>query len=176
MPWNRKKVLKLSKGFVGRINNCANLALPKVERALKFAYRDRKQRRRLARRDWIQSINAACREQDIRYSLLVNYLNKSNIQLDRKSLASLAQNEPYSFKAVIDELKLQGKHEKVVSHKHQTKRISYLEALSNGMLVRGVPPELVRPEDQISEVSMQLRDDIPQKEKEKITIVRWDKA
>lgn len=151
------------------------MALPRVERALKFAYRDRKQRRRTARKTWIMSINAACREQDINYSQFAKYLGRSNIKLDRKSLAGLAQMEPYSFKAVVDELKLQGKHEKVVSQHHQTKRISYLEALSNGMLVKGIPPPLVKEEDQISELSMMVRDDLPLEKKKKIEIIRWDK-
>jgi large subunit ribosomal protein L20 len=81
--------------------------VPKVERALKFAYRDRRVRPRIMRKNNIMTINAAVREHNINYSRFVQSLNNSNLQLNRKVLANMAINEPFSFKAVVDELKIQ---------------------------------------------------------------------
>lgn len=106
--WARKKVFALAKGFRGRSKNCFGIALRKVHRASQYAYRDRRTRRRNYRRDWISTINAATREHGIPYSRFANALVKhSNIELDRKILANLSLNEPYSFKCVIDEVRLQ---------------------------------------------------------------------
>lgn len=105
--WTRKKYIRLAKGFYGRMKNCLRVMVPKVERALKFAYRDRKVRPRQMRTNNILTINSAVREHNINYSRLIYSLNRSNIKLDRKVLANLAINEPFSFKAVVDELKIQ---------------------------------------------------------------------
>ena len=106
--WSRKKVLKLAKGFVGRKKNCFGIALRSVHRACRYMYRDRKNKKRTMRRDWISTINAATREHGLSYSRFAFALEKaSNVQLDRKILSSLAQTEPYSFKAVLDEVKVQ---------------------------------------------------------------------
>ncbi len=102
--FSRRKVFRLSKGFTGRSNNCFGLALRKVHRALQYAYRDRKVKKRIVRRDWIQSINAAVREHGVNYSRFQCGLTRSNIQLDRKILADLAANEPFSFKAIVEEV------------------------------------------------------------------------
>ena len=106
--WSRKKVFGLAKGYRLRSKNVFNIAIRKVFRAMQFSYRDRRQRRRLYRREWISTINAATREHGIPYSRFANGLVKhSNIEVDRKILANLANNEPYSFKSVIDEVRLQ---------------------------------------------------------------------
>ena len=105
--WTRKKYLKLAKGFYGRMKNCLRVMVPKVERALKFAYRDRRRRPRIMRSNNIQTINASVKEHNINYNKFINSLNNSNIQLDRKVLANLAINEPFSFKAIVDEIKIQ---------------------------------------------------------------------
>ncbi len=98
----------MAKGFRGRSKNCFGIALRKVHRAMQYAYRDRRIRRRNYRREWIQTINAATREHGIPYSRFANALVKhSNIELDRKILANFALNEPYSFKCVVDEVRLQ---------------------------------------------------------------------
>eukprot|EP01017_Pseudomicrothorax_dubius_P021505 TRINITY_DN2315_c0_g3_i1.p1 TRINITY_DN2315_c0_g3~~TRINITY_DN2315_c0_g3_i1.p1 ORF type:complete len:170 (-),score=35.69 TRINITY_DN2315_c0_g3_i1:127-636(-) len=132
MPtWTRKKYIRLAKGFYGRNKNTMRTMAPRVERALCFAYRDRKTKRRLYREGWIISINAAVREHDINYSRFVNCLNNSNIQLDRKILADLAQNEPYTFKAIVDEVKFQ-------NHWQDPLRptVTYHDALAKGLLVQ----------------------------------------
>jgi large subunit ribosomal protein L20 len=106
--WNRKKVIRLASGFAGRSKSCFGLALRKVHRAAQYAYRDRRVKKRLMRSNWIQSINAGVREHGLTYSVFANALvKKSNIELDRKILQVLAVTEPYSFKSVIDEVKVQ---------------------------------------------------------------------
>ena len=105
--WSRKKVFRLAKGFTGRSNNCFGLALRKVLKKLTYAYRDRKVKKRLMRRQWIHSINAGVREHGISYSRFTCGLTRSNILLDRKILADLAINEPFSFKSVVEEVNKQ---------------------------------------------------------------------
>ena len=105
--WSRKKVFRLAKGFTGRSKNCYGLALRKVYKKLQYAYRDRKVKKRVMRRNWIQSINAAVREHGINYSRFLYGVSRSNIELDRKILSDLAVNEPYSFRAVLDEVNKQ---------------------------------------------------------------------
>ncbi len=101
-----KKILKLAKGFRGRSKNCFRVAVEKVEKALRYAYRDRRNRKRDFRALWIQRINAAVREHGLIYSQFINGLTLANIELDRKVLADLAVREPESFKAVVDQVKV----------------------------------------------------------------------
>jgi large subunit ribosomal protein L20 len=103
----KKKYFKLAKGFYGRAKNCLKVAIPKVEKSLLYAYIGRKQRPRKFRREWIGTISAAVRDHGVMYSRFMNALTYSNIGLNRKVLADLAENEPYSFKAIVDELKVQ---------------------------------------------------------------------
>jgi large subunit ribosomal protein L20 len=98
-----KKVLKLAKGFRGRSKNCFRIAVEKVEKALAYAYRDRRNRKRDFRALWIQRINAAVREHGLTYSTFINGLTLANIDLDRKVLADLAVREPEAFKNVVDQ-------------------------------------------------------------------------
>lgn len=99
-----KKILKLAKGFRGRSKNCFRIAVEKVEKALSYAYRDRRVRKRDFRALWIQRINAAVREYGLTYSTFINGLNLANIDLDRKVLADLAVREPEAFKNVLDQV------------------------------------------------------------------------
>jgi len=101
-----KKVLKLAKGFRGRSKNCFRVAIEKVEKALTYAYRDRRARKRDFRALWIQRINAGVREHGLVYSQFINGLNLASIELDRKILADLAVREPESFKAIVDQVKV----------------------------------------------------------------------
>lgn len=105
--FSKQKYFRLAKGFYGRAKNCIKLTIPKVEKGLQKAYIGRKQRPRNMRRDWIISISAATRDLNMPYSLFINSLNNSNVNLNRKILADLAINEPFSFKAVFDELMVQ---------------------------------------------------------------------
>ncbi|MDR0423766.1 MAG: 50S ribosomal protein L20 [Rickettsiales bacterium] len=100
----RKKVLARAKGFRGRAKNCFSIALERVEKALHYATRDRKTRKRDLRALWIQRINAAVRPFGLIYSTFIKKLKDSNISLDRKSLAELAVREPNAFSGLVKSL------------------------------------------------------------------------
>lgn len=98
-----KKIIKMAKGYRGRSKNCYRIAIQRVEKALQYAYRDRRNKKRDFRRLWIQRINAASRQYGMSYSQLMNGLRKAEVALDRKVLADMAVNQPESFKAVVDQ-------------------------------------------------------------------------
>ena len=98
-----KKVLKLAKGYRGRAHNTYRTALEKVEKALRYAYRDRRAKKRNFRALWIQRINAAVREHGMTYSAFVNGIARAGITIDRKVMADLAAREPAAFKALVDQ-------------------------------------------------------------------------
>lgn len=93
----RKKVLKLAKGFRGGRSKLFRTASDAVDKALMYAYRDRKVRKRDFRRLWIARINAAARMNNLSYSKLMHGLKQADIELDRKVLADLAISEPAGF-------------------------------------------------------------------------------
>jgi large subunit ribosomal protein L20 len=92
-----KKVLKLAKGYRGRSKNCFRIALERVEKALQYAYRDRRVRKREFRSLWIQRINAGVRAHGLTYSQFMHGMRLAGIELDRKVLADIAVREPGSF-------------------------------------------------------------------------------
>lgn len=96
----RKKVLKLAKGFRGGRSKLFRTAADAVDKALMYAYRDRKARKRDFRRLWIARINAAARMNDLSYSKFMHGLKLANIQLDRKVLAELAISDPAGFSRI----------------------------------------------------------------------------
>ena len=89
----RKKVLKQAKGFYGRRKNVWTVAKNAVEKAMQYAYRGRKEKKRNFRALWITRINAGTRENGISYSQFMGALKKNNIELNRKVLADLAKNQ-----------------------------------------------------------------------------------
>ena len=97
-----KKVLKAVKGQWGRRKNTIRVARQAMEKAMQYAYRDRRTKKRNFKSLWIQRINAGVRAEGLTYSKFINGLNKSGIKLDRKVLADLAVNEPQTFKALVD--------------------------------------------------------------------------
>src|SRR5574340_750206 len=97
----RRKILKLAKGFFGARSRLLRTATEAVDRALKYAYRDRRVRKRDFRKLWIARINAAARSNDITYSRLINGMNKASVGIDRKILADLAVHDPQGFAAVV---------------------------------------------------------------------------
>jgi large subunit ribosomal protein L20 len=103
----RKKVLKMASGYRGGRGRLLRTAKETVDRALKFAYRDRRARKRDFRSLWIVRINAAAREHGLSYSRFMDGLKKANVALDRKSLAELAVNNAESF-ARLAQLAQQG--------------------------------------------------------------------
>jgi len=100
-----KKVLELAKGYRGRANSSFRVAIEKVEKGLRYAYRDRRAKKRNFRALWIQRINAGVREEGLTYSQFINGLKRAGIELDRKVLADLAAREPAAFKAVVAQAK-----------------------------------------------------------------------
>ncbi|MBN9313024.1 MAG: 50S ribosomal protein L20 [Chryseobacterium sp. 39-10] len=101
----RKKVMKQAKGFFGRRKNVWTVAKNAVEKAMQYAYRGRKEKKRIFRSLWITRINAGTREHGMSYSQFMGALKKNNIELNRKVLADLAMNHPEAFKAVVDQVK-----------------------------------------------------------------------
>jgi len=97
-----KKVLKMAKGYRGGRRRLYRSAREGVDRALCFAYRDRKVRKREFRNLWIVRINAAVRPHGLSYSRFINCLDKANIRLDRKVLADLAVYAPADFARIVD--------------------------------------------------------------------------
>jgi len=93
----RQKVLKLAKGFRGGRSKTFRTAADAVDKALMYAYRDRKARKRDFRQLWIARINAAARMNNLSYSRLIHGLKVANINLDRKVLADLAISDPATF-------------------------------------------------------------------------------
>ncbi len=98
-----KKVIKQAKGYQGRGRNVYRVAVERVEKALQYAYRDRRARKRNFRALWIQRINAGAREHGLTYSQLMNGLKKAGVELDRKVLSDLAVREPAAFKSLVDQ-------------------------------------------------------------------------
>lgn len=96
----RKKVLKLAKGFRGGRSKLFRTAADAVDKALMYAYRDRRTRKRDFRRLWIARINAGARMNDLTYSRLIHGLKQANIELDRKVLAEMAVSDPAGFSQV----------------------------------------------------------------------------
>ena len=101
----RKKLMKQAKGFFGRRKNVWTVAKNAVQKAMQYAYRGRKEKKRNFRSLWIMRINAGAREQGMSYSQFMGALKKNNIELNRKVLADLAMNYPEAFKAVVDQVK-----------------------------------------------------------------------
>jgi len=97
----RKKIIKAAKGYFGARKNVYTVAKNAVEKALQYAYRDRRNKKRAFRRLWIARINASARMEGTNYSRLIHGLSKNNIILNRKVLADLAMNHPEQFKAVL---------------------------------------------------------------------------
>lgn len=100
-----KKVLKLAKGYRGRSSTCFRPALQRVEKALQYAYRDRRNYKREMRSLWIQRINAAVRPLGLTYSQFINGLKKAGILMDRKVLADMAMREANAFETVVSKAK-----------------------------------------------------------------------
>tara|TARA_Y200000002_G_scaffold297272_1_gene251864 strand:+ start:3299 stop:3643 length:345 start_codon:yes stop_codon:yes gene_type:complete len=101
----RKKVLKQAKGYFGRRKNVWTVAKNAVDKAMLYAYRDRRNKKRTFRALWIMRINAGARQHGMSYSQFMGKLKAKNIDLNRKVLADLAVNDPKAFEAVIKSIK-----------------------------------------------------------------------
>mgnify|MGYP001361879483 FL=1 len=101
----RKKILKLAKGYFGRRKNVWTIAKNAIEKAMSYAYRDRKNNKRNFRSLWITRINAGARLNGMTYSQFMGKVKSNNIDLNRKVLADLAMNHPEAFKAIVNKVK-----------------------------------------------------------------------
>ncbi len=97
----RKRLLKLAKGYRGPSGNLYRIARETVDRAMNFAYRDRRVKKRNFRRLWITRINAATRMEHLSYSRFIFGLTKANISIDRKVLSDMAVNNPEAFAELV---------------------------------------------------------------------------
>jgi len=100
-----KKIIKAAKGYRGRGSTAFRVAIEKVEKGLRYAYRDRRARKRNFRALWIQRINAAVREQGLTYGRFMNGLKLAGVEVDRKVLADLAVTQPEAFTALVEQAK-----------------------------------------------------------------------
>jgi large subunit ribosomal protein L20 len=98
-----RKIIKLAKGYRGRGNSCFRIAVEKVEKALRYAYRDRRNKKRDFRGLWIQRINAGVRQHGLTYSRFINGLKRAGIELDRKVLSDIAARDAAAFKSLCDQ-------------------------------------------------------------------------
>ena len=101
----RKKILRRAKGYYLAKSKLYRIAKQQVERSLNFAFRDRRAKKRDFRRLWIIRINAAAREHGLKYSEFIHGLAKTNLELDRKTLAEMAVRDPAAFGAVVEKVK-----------------------------------------------------------------------
>jgi large subunit ribosomal protein L20 len=101
----KKQVLKHAKGAFGARSKLWKAAKENVERGWKYAYRDRKNKKRDFRRLWIVRINAAARQHDMSYNVFINGLGKAGIEIDRKILADIAVRDPHAFGALADKVR-----------------------------------------------------------------------
>jgi large subunit ribosomal protein L20 len=99
-----RKILKLAKGYRGRNSTNFRIAIEKVEKALRYAYRDRRNKKREFRKLWIARISAACRAVGTTYSVFIAALTKSDVTLDRKVLSDLAIHDPQAFNTVLTQV------------------------------------------------------------------------
>src|SRR4051795_510783 len=100
-----KKVLDLAKGYRGRGGTAYRIAIEKVEKALRYAYRDRRNKKRDFRGLWIQRINAGVREHGMTYSQFMHGIKLAGVDLDRKVLSDLAIREPEAFAAIVGQVR-----------------------------------------------------------------------
>ncbi|NAY93365.1 50S ribosomal protein L20 [Muricauda sp. JGD-17] len=101
----RKKIMKQAKGYFGRRKNVWTVAKNAVEKAMLYAYRDRRNKKRNFRALWITRINAGARMHGMSYSQFMGKVKANGIELNRKVLADLAMNHPDAFKAIVEKVK-----------------------------------------------------------------------
>eukprot|EP00823_Brevimastigomonas_motovehiculus_P009515 TRINITY_DN9190_c0_g1_i1.p1 TRINITY_DN9190_c0_g1~~TRINITY_DN9190_c0_g1_i1.p1 ORF type:complete len:191 (+),score=38.85 TRINITY_DN9190_c0_g1_i1:169-741(+) len=106
MPMSKANVLKRSKGFFGRASNCIKIARMRVEKGLQKQILSRKYLQRDLRKSWIHMIGAGSRQYGINYSELICSMKKEQIILNRKMMADLSTNEPYSFRSLVEHIRL----------------------------------------------------------------------
>ena len=115
----RKKILNQAKGYFGSKHRLYKTAAEQVMHSGKYAYRDRKQKKRDFRKLWITRINAACRQNEISYSKFINGLNKAGVMFNRKMLSELAIDNPAAFTALVEIAKKSLENNNAVATKNE---------------------------------------------------------
>ena len=143
----RKKIMKRAKGYFGSKHRLYRTAKEQVMHSLKYAYRDRRQKKRDFRKLWITRINAACRQNDISYSKFINGLSKAGVTINRKMLSEIAIDNPASFTTLVELAKsaLNGKLEpvkEVKEAKKATKEVKEVKKEENVDLSKKTVAEL----------------------------------
>jgi large subunit ribosomal protein L20 len=100
-----KKIVDMAAGYRGRASTNFRIAIEKVEKGLRYAYRDRRRKKRDFRGLWIQRINAGVREHGLTYSQFIAGIKRAGIEIDRKVLSDLAIREPAAFKSLVEQAK-----------------------------------------------------------------------
>ena len=100
-----KKIVDMAAGYRGRASTNFRIAIQKVEKGLRYAYRDRRRKKRDFRGLWIQRINAGVREHGMTYSQFIAGIKRAGIEIDRKVLSDLAIREPTAFKSLVEQAK-----------------------------------------------------------------------
>ena len=100
-----KKIVDMATGYRGRASTNFRIAIEKVEKGLRYAYRDRRRKKRDFRGLWIQRINAGVREHGLTYSQFIAGIKRAGIEIDRKVLSDLAIREPAAFKSLVEQAK-----------------------------------------------------------------------
>jgi large subunit ribosomal protein L20 len=100
-----KKIVDMAAGYRGRSSTNFRIAIEKVEKGLRYAYRDRRRKKRDFRGLWIQRINAGVREHGLTYSQFIGGIKKAGIEIDRKVLSDLAIREPAAFAQLVEQAK-----------------------------------------------------------------------
>ena len=100
-----KKIVDMAAGYRGRASTNFRIAIEKVEKGLRYAYRDRRRKKRDFRGLWIQRINAGVREHGMTYSQFIAGIKRAGIEIDRKVLSDLAIREPTAFKSLVEQAK-----------------------------------------------------------------------
>lgn len=101
----RRKIIKQAKGYFGRRKSILRTAREAVDKALSYAYRDRRTKKRVFRQLWIARINAAVRPAGLNYSSFISALKKHDVNIDRKMLADLAVQDPAAFQRLVETVK-----------------------------------------------------------------------
>uniref|UniRef100_A0A7R9W1C2 50S ribosomal protein L20 n=1 Tax=Pseudictyota dubia TaxID=2749911 RepID=A0A7R9W1C2_9STRA len=108
---HKKKIIRAAKGYRGR-TNCYRIAIRRVHKAWQYAYRDRKNKKREMRKLWVTRLNAGTRQHGVSYSRFVNLWRESGVRLNRRTMADLAGTEPFSFKALVDVVKMRSQQQR----------------------------------------------------------------
>ena len=141
-----KKVLKAVKGQWGRRKNTIRVARQAMEKAMQYAYRDRRNKKRDFKSLWIQRINAGVRDEGLTYSKFINGLSKSGIKLDRKILAEIAYDNPQAFKTIVKKAQAGKRHGMIKRTNSQIRKLRGTTTMSkqDGKIVKSYMPYSLR--------------------------------